>query len=376
MSSKMLLVAALLVLGAVVLLFLAGRTPEPTRALPAFNGGTASTENETPVPDVEVIADNLEIPWDVAFLPEGGYLVTERAGRLIHIAADGSRRALPIEGVRTGGEGGLLGIALHPAFADNRLLYLYLTATAPSGTVNRVERFRFESGTLSDRTVIIDDIPGASYHDGGRIAFGPDQHLYITTGDAGRRTLSQERNSLAGKILRVRADGGVAPGNPYGTAVYSWGHRNPQGLAWDEAGRLWSTEHGRSGALSGFDEINLIERGANYGWPEIEGDERRAGMRAPILHSGARTTWAPASAAILGNSLFFGGLRGETLYEAVLEGERVVELREHFAGSFGRIRTVRVGPDGFLYITTSNLDGRGTPRAGDDKLMRINPASL
>lgn len=187
---------------------------------------------------------------------------------------------------------------------------------------------------------------------------------------------SQDPDTLEGTLLRLRADGSVPEDNPFGTAVYSYGHRNAQGITWDGEGRLWSTEHGRSGLFSGLDELNLVEPGGNYGWPDSEGDTVLQDTVPPALHSTARITWAPASALYFEGSVFFGGLRGETLYEAVLDGEEVVELREHFKGDFGRIRAVVLGPDDFLYITTSNRDGRGNPADGDDTIIRINPRAL
>jgi len=325
----------------------------------------------------DVLVEGLSIPWDIAFLPGGKLLVTERAGRVLHVDTDGTLSEVHVENVTDHGEGGLLGIALHPNFVDNRFVYLYMSTTSPGGgTENRVVRYRYEDNTLSQGRVIIDGIPGATYHDGGRIEFGADGFLYITTGDATEENLAQDKSSLAGKILRVDDDGTISEGNPFSSAVYSYGHRNPQGLAWDSDGRLWATEHGRSGVRSGFDEINLIQAGSNYGWPDVEGSERKEGMVAPARHSGENDTWAPASAAYLGGSIFFGGLRGEALYEAVLSGDRITEVKEHYKGEFGRVRTVRVGPDGMLYITTSNMDGRGSPAAGDDRIIRINPAQL
>jgi glucose/arabinose dehydrogenase len=239
-------------------------------------------------------------------------------------------------------------------------------------------RYRYEDGSLAEDKIIISGIPGAVYHDGGRMAFGPDGMLYITTGDATTRDIAQDRASLGGKILRLRDDGSIPADNPFNTAVYSYGHRNPQGLAWDSDGRLWETEHGPTGEQGSCcrDEINLIKPGANYGWPAVSGDGAKTGMVSPALHSGVATTWAPASAAIIKSSLFFGGLIGEALYEAVLSGERVLELKVHFKGEFGRIRTVRAGKDGMLYLTTSNTDGRGNPADGDDKIIRINPDML
>ena len=319
----------------------------------------------------EIIAGNLQIPWEIAFLPEGDILVTERPGTLKRIGKEG--RTYIIDGVQHVGEGGLLGMALHPRFSENRWIYLYLTTAAGNGLKNRVERYRLEDDRLAEKKVIIDNIPGAANHDGGRIAFGPDDYLYITTGDAGNTELAQNTDSLAGKILRAKDDGSIPIDNPFGNAVYSYGHRNSQGLAWDNKGRLWATEHGRSGILSGLDELNFIEKGKNYGWPVIQGDERREGMRSPVIQSGPDETWAPAGLVFLSNSLFFGGLRGEALYEAQIIGEKQISIRNHFRNEFGRIRAVVLGPDGFLYITTSNTDGRGEPKTNDDKIIRINP---
>lgn len=329
------------------------------------------------IPAVTVLGKNLRIPWDIAFLPDNNLLVTERGGKILKMNASGSIREISLATIRKNGEGGLLGIVLDPNFTENQFLYLYLTAPGEDGnTENRVERYRFDGETLAQKTIIISGIPGAIYHDGGRMEFGPDGFLYITTGDATDAAIAQDKNSLGGKILRIRSDGSIPSDNPFGTAVYSFGHRNPQGIAWDNDGRLWETEHGRSGVLSGLDEVNLIQKGGNYGWPDIEGNEKKSGMIPPVLHSGSDATWAPASAAYLNGSLFFGGLRGEALYEAVLEGEKITQLKIHFQGQFGRIRTVRVGPDGMLYLTTSNHDGRGIPKEGDDKIVRINPLLL
>ncbi|HLD25829.1 MAG TPA: PQQ-dependent sugar dehydrogenase [Candidatus Andersenbacteria bacterium] len=328
----------------------------------------------------KVIAQDLAIPWEIAFLPDGALLVTERPGRLLKISAN--KTVIPITGVQHVGEGGLLGLALHPNFASNQLLYLYLTTKEGSGLRNRVERYRLVGEELRDRTTIIAGIPGAAVHDGGRMAFlpaeagGPPYHLYITTGDASDEDSAQDTQSLAGKILRLNDDGSIPTDNPFNNAVYSYGHRNPQGLAWDAAGRLWATEHGRSGAASGFDEVNLITPGSNYGWPRIQGDEKAAGLIPPRAHSGAAETWAPAGAAVVGDRLFFTGLRGEALYEARLSGDAISGIVRHFPREFGRLRAVTLGPDGWLYLSTSNTDGRGRVHAGDDKIIKVNPAVL
>lgn len=325
---------------------------------------------------VDVVAERLEVPWEIRFLPDASMLITERPGRLVHLD-DGARGSYEVPGVRQIGEGGLMGLALHPSYSENRFIFVCLTAEGEGGLENRVERYRFDPGSdLSGRRVLLDGIPAASFHDGCRLEFGPDDLLYVTTGDAGDSDRAQDRSSLAGKILRLTPDGEVPTENPFGTAIFSFGHRNPQGLAWDERGRLWATEHGRSGLGSGLDELNRIEVGANYGWPVIQGNQTAPDMVTPALNSGPDYTWAPAGAAFHDGRIFFGGLRGESLYEARLHEGRPPELRVHFNGDFGRIRAVRVGPDGMLYFSTSNRDGRGRARSSDDRILRIDPAVL
>ncbi len=339
---------------------------------------TATTTNNKPaqVQPAKVIAENLKIPWDIAFLPGGDILVTERPGTLLRITPQGTRTQIPISGVKTVGEGGLLGLVLHPDFQSNQFLYIYLGTPVGNGTQNRVERYKLEGNTLTDKKVIISGIPGAIYHDGGRMEFGPDGYLYITTGDATSEKIAQDKNSLGGKILRLKDDGSILADNPFGSAVYSYGHRNPQGLAWDDQGRLWSTEHGRSGVQSGMDEVNLIVKGGNYGWPNIEGDKTAVGMINPAWHSGASETWAPASALYYKGAIYFGGLKGEGLYKATLDGDKVTKVDKYFSKEFGRIRTVRMGPDNMFYITTSNTDGRGSVGNGYDKIIKIDPNSI
>lgn len=372
MKKKIILALVILVL---VIVFAKRFSGGSELTLP-ISGGKQSEEieSEKEILPPEIVAENLSIPWDIAFLPEGGMLVSERTGDLTHIDPRGERKTINMPRVVHRGEGGLLGLVLHPDFENNRFLYVYQTVGQDSlGTRNAVIRYKFEGGKLSNELMIFDSIPGAIYHDGGRMEFGPDGLLYITTGDATSPNIAQDLNSLGGKVLRVRDDGSIPSDNPFGTVVFSYGHRNSQGLVWDSSGNLWSTEHGRSGVSSGLDELNLIESGKNYGWPTIEGDAVQTGMERPVLHSGASDTWAPASATYWDGSIFFAGLRGEALYEAVLNGRSVGELKEHFKGEYGRLRTVRLGPDGMFYLTTSNTDGRGSPLQGDDKIIRIDP---
>lgn len=316
---------------------------------------------------VEAVANGLDVPWEVVALPDGDMLVTERTGTLRRIGKDPA--VITVPGVLHTGEGGLMGMALHPQFAQNQLLYLYFT-TSENGQHNRVSRFRLDEAELKDETIIIDGIPSAIYHDGGRIAFGPDSMLYITTGDAQDPSDAQDLGSLAGKTLRLTADGGIPSDNPFGTAVWSYGHRNAQGIAWDDKGRMWETEHGPSGN----DELNLVEKGKNYGWPTIQGSASRVGMQTPVIVSGPDATWAPAGIAFADGKLFFSGLRGASLYEATPHADgTATDLQAHFGGVYGRLRAVVLSPDGNLLITTSNRDGRGTVRDADDKILKVHP---
>ncbi|RMG51946.1 MAG: PQQ-dependent sugar dehydrogenase, partial [Acidobacteria bacterium] len=283
---------------------------------------------------------------------------------------------------------GLMGLALDPQFAQNRFVYLAYTYRSPDGLANRVVRYREASGHLIDPHIIIDHIPGARFHDGCRIRFGPDGKLYITTGDAIQRQLAQELNSLAGKILRLNPDGTIPADNPFpGSPIYSYGHRNAQGIDWHPVtGDLFSTEHGPSGfdAPGGGDEVNLIEAGKNYGWPVIHHRQRREGMVSPLLEF--TPAIAPAGASFyrghrlpeFTNNFFFATLRGRHIHRVVFKAPdyRTVAFHERLLeGEFGRLRDVVEGPDGALYFCTSNRDGRGKPHPDDDRILRIVPAS-
>ncbi len=350
------------------------KVPELVKENKQNKTNAAVTKTKPSAAAETVVAHDLTIPWEIAFLPDGDLLVTERSGRLKQIGK--KTLALEIDGVAAVGEGGLLGLVLHPDFFSNHWLYLYYTTRQAGKLVNQVDRYTLQNDRLEEKKLIIGNIPAAANHNGGRLKFGPDGFLYVTTGDSQASDLAQNLDSLAGKILRLDGDGAVPADNPFSSAVWSYGHRNVQGLAWDDLGRLWATEHGRSGLLSGLDELNLIDKGKNYGWPIIQGDEARPGLEKPIIQSGASATWAPSGAAYFSGSIFFAGLRGQALFQAKIkpgEPAGISELISHFKEKFGRLRSVLVGPDGNFYLLTNNTDGRGRPNAGDDKIIKIKP---
>ena len=336
---------------------------------------------------VEVVVTDLATVWAVDFAADGRIFLTERGGR-VRTVRDGALDPEPwmsLEVVEQS-ESGLLGLALDPDFSANGYVYVaYTYAAADGGLQNRLVRLREDPATgrgVLDR-VLLDDARGARVHDGGRVKFGPDGTLYWTMGDAGNQPLAQDLASWNGKILRINSDGSIPDDNPFpGSPVYSYGHRNPQGLAWQPGtGRLYAIEHGPSGQQSCCDEVNYVQPGMNYGWPRVFGDQAEAGTVPPVVQSGPsrETTWAPGGAAFVttgpwAGSLVFVGLRGEALYRVTLDPAdptRTIGFERHFQGRYGRLRDVVEGPDGALYLTTSNRDGRGSPRSDDDRLLRV-----
>lgn len=336
--------------------------------------------------EVKVVAENLEVPWAIDFAPDGRIFITERPGR-IRIFNNGQVFPEPwmTLDVAAVGEGGLLGLALDPDFSHNRFIYAaYTYRGADDQLWNKLVRLREGAGEKGVfDMVLVDNLRGNRNHNGGRVKFGPDGKLYWTMGESWIRELAQDMTSLNGKILRLNPDGSVPDDNPFpGSLIYTWGNRNSQGLAWQPGtGRLYATEHGPSGEWKGVaqDEVNLIMPGANYGWPVIAGDEHQAGMDSPIIQSGMNETWAPSGAAFVtrgpwAGSFVFAGLRGQTLYRLILDPgnpEKVVRLERHLAGEYGRLRDIVEGPDGALYVTTSNRDGRGKPSQSDDRILRV-----
>jgi len=362
----------------------AGDKPQGVEDVFLFEGDTVH---------VEAWIENLEIPWSLIFLPDGRALVSERPGR-IRLIKDGKLQGIPYGEIDVAhiGEGGLMGLALHPDFPAKPYLYAMHTYRKGKKLANKVIRLKdLGNKGVFDRTVI-EDIPGGRLHNGGRIAFGPDGMLYITTGETFQAELAQNLNSLGGKILRITPEGDVPGDNPFqGSPIYSYGHRNPQGLSWHpESKDLFSSEHGPSGEFGrfGHDEINLIIKGGNYGWPDVIGAAGLEKYRDPLV-LWEKTTPPSGITFYRGNllshlkgELFVATLRSQALLRIMVQRRdgkyRVMRIERWFSqdkgsGKFGRIRDVVEGPDGALYFLTNNTDGRGKPRPGDDRIHRITP---
>lgn len=339
--------------------------PAPDSSAPTPSVSAAAQEPS----EVGTIARNLAVPWAMARLPDGSVLVTSRDSGVVNLVTDADRSATAgtVADVVAGGEGGLLGIAV-PAGADVTEVFVYYTAESD----NRVARLSWDGTQLSDQEVILTGIPNEAIHDGGRIAFGPDGYLHVATGDAGRADLAQDPKSLAGKILRIDDRGRPAPDNPDpGSPVYSLGHRNVQGLAWDDDDRLWASEFGQDDV----DELNLIVAGGNYGWPICEGPCDEPGMINPAATWSPTATASPSGMAITAGSAWIASLRGEVLYQVPLDGDKAGEPMAWFGQQFGRLRDVLAYADGQLWVATNNTDGRGSPGPQDDRILQIDVGS-
>ena len=376
--------AGVVVAGAVVAAAaLAGCSTTPTPAaratVPATSTPSAAPSTASPTAGARAalsagadVVTGLAVPWSAVPLPDGGLLVSERdSATVTKVGTDGAKTALgTVAGVVPGGEGGLLGLAVERGtFTATPVVYAYITAEGD----NRVVRMTLDAqGRLGPPTAILTGIPKAGNHNGGRLAFGPDGFLYVTTGDANIRSNAQDVDSLGGKILRITTDGSPAPDNPFpGSPVWSYGHRNVQGIAWDASGRMWASEFGQDT----WDELNVITRGSNYGWPTVEGAAARDGFVDPVRQ------WRPDEASPSGiaigpdGSVLLAALKGESLWKVPVNGDGSTgEPQRLVQGEYGRVRDVLVGPDGNVWIVTNNTS-RGTPKTGDDRIAAL-PQSL
>lgn len=348
------------------------------------NNSNSNTSSEVSITKT-VLVSGLDTAWAIDFSKDGRMFVTERAGR-IRVLKDNKLEPEPwmTLDVLENGEGGLLGLALDPDFNNNKYIYVAYTYQGSDGNAyNKLVRLKEENNKGVFDKVLIENVPGSSNHNGGRVKIGPDGKLYWSVGEKYQVELAQDKSSLNGKILRLNTDGSIPSDNPFPNSyVYSYGHRNVQGLAWDTANNaFYATEHGPSGSQGCCkDEVNLIEAGKNYGWPTITGDTRAEGLETPIANSGGSKTWAPGGAVFVNSgkwsgSLLFTGLRGESLYKVNFTNQSkntVSNIEEYFVKEYGRLRDIAQGPDGNFYLLTSNLDGRGTPSEDGDKIIRFS----
>jgi glucose/arabinose dehydrogenase len=337
---------------------------------PAASPEPSSAEASSPTPSAvqsrgeprarEIVAD-LVTPWGLVTLEDGSFLISERdTGKILRVRNDSTSLVRTIDEASPAGEGGLLGLAVTK---DEKTVFAYYTAAND----NRIVSMSWDGRDLGAPKVILRGIPRGFIHNGGRMVIGPDDYLYVGTGESGEGSLAQDKDSLGGKILRLRVDGRPAPGNPFDNEVFSYGHRNVQGLAFDADGRLWASEFGQQT----WDELNLIREGANYGWPEVEGSGKVKGMTNPKVVWRTRDA-SPSGLAYWQGELWMAGLRGERLWEIPLDGSSTRDPIAHFRGDYGRLRTVVVARDGSsLLLSNSNTDGRGDPSPHDDRLFRV-----
>ena len=346
----------------------AGPTPatsappsSPSSTSPNPSSPSPSTIQSRGDPRTREVASDLEAPWGLVPLKDGSFLISERdTRRIVRVDNGSTSRIRTIEEADPAGEGGLLGIAITE---DEKTVFAYYTTAGD----NRIVSMSWNGRDLGSPKVILRGIPKGFIHNGGRLVVGPDGYLYVGTGESGSGRLSQDKDSLGGKILKLRLDGRPAPDNPFGNEVFSYGHRNVQGLAFDDQGRLWASEFGQQE----WDELNLIRKGDNYGWPEVEGSGKARGMTNPKVVWRTRDA-SPSGLAYWQGDLWMAGLRGQRLWQIPLDGTKAGDPIAHFRGNYGRLRTVAVATDGnSLLMSNSNTDGRGDPTSKDDRLFRI-----
>ncbi len=383
----------------IVLLFNAACADSPPTAASEADFPVVPASKNVPKFRVETVATNLEVVWSIVFAPDGRMFFTERPGR-VRLIEGGKLRAAPfftVPDIELSGESGLMGMTLHPNFAENHFVYLaYAYQDASKNQTVRVARYRETGETLTNAKTIIEAIPASRYHSGTRLKFGADGKLYITTGDATKQNLAQKLDSINGKTLRLNDDGTIPNDNPFVNQkgargeIWTYGHRNAQGMDFHpETGLMFQTEHGPSiidgvslFKRTGGDEVNIVERGKNYGWAKISHTTRREGMETPIVEYSPAV--APASGMFyrgnlfpeFKNNFFFGTLKGEAIIRLVLDGRRIVSQHKLLEKQYGRIREIAEAADGSIYFSTSNRDGRGDPTKEDDRILRIVPDIL